>query len=204
MCPFFVIIQFINHNFISLLFVTVFISAANDNELDLEALKEKFKEKVNLTELQSHLPAGIQLPDIDQLGNATKQIEDTQRVLKEKCIKVSGSSAAYEEAQQGAYTLNECIQNLVNVTVMQQEIKDATPIGELDTVFNKYCKKREIAIECVNKFTDTLEPCLEPQEKDNKKIMVDIFTSLLNFVCHKDGDQIACKYNSQIIKENNF
>lgn len=162
--------------------------------MDLEGLKEKIKEKVNLTELQSHLPPGIQLPDFDQLGNATKQIEDTQKVLKEKCIKVSGSSAAYEEATQGAITLNECIQDLINITVIQKEIEEATPIGELDTVFNKYCKKRDIAIECVNKFTDSLEPCLEPQERDNKKIMVDIFTSLLNFVCHKDGDQIACEF----------
>lgn len=187
-------LQVISSVVVLLLASTAFISlssAATDNELDLEGIKEKIKEKINLTELQQHLPAGIELPDLDTLGNATKQIEDTQKVLKEKCIKVSGSSAAYEEASQGALTLNECIQNLVNVTQLQKEIEEATPIGELDTVFNKYCKKRELAIACVNKFTDTLEPCLEQQERENKKIIVDIFTSLLNFVCHKDGDQIA-------------
>lgn len=66
-------------------------------------------------------------------------------------------------------------------------------IGELDTVFNKYCKKRDDGITCFKKFTETVEPCLEPEELVNKKVIVDIFTSLLHFACEKDGDNIACK-----------
>lgn len=40
-------------------------------------------------------------------------------------------------------------------------------------------------------FTAIIEPCLEPQEIEGKKTFVKIFKNLLNFVCFKDGDQIA-------------
>lgn len=40
-------------------------------------------------------------------------------------------------------------------------------------------------------FTAKVEPCLEAKEIDGEKTIVKIFTNLLNFVCHKEGDQIA-------------
>lgn len=40
-------------------------------------------------------------------------------------------------------------------------------------------------------FTAVLEPCLEPKEIEGKRTFVKIFKNLLNFVCHKEGDQIA-------------
>lgn len=185
----------------------------SNNELDFEKIKEKVKEKIDINQIQSQLPDGIKIPN-ELLNASLPSVEETTKVLKEKCIKVSGSDAAYEEAAQGAQKLNECITNLVNVTVLMEEIEKATrklnkysvkiyiiyflnfliAIGDLDTVFNKYCRKRDVAINCVRNFTDTIDPCLEPQERENKKIMIDIFTSLVNFVCHKDGDQIACEY----------
>jgi Protein of unknown function (DUF1397) len=33
-----------------------------------------------------------------------------------------------------------CVQSLINVTAVQEEIEKAKPTGELDTVFKKYCK----------------------------------------------------------------
>lgn len=40
-------------------------------------------------------------------------------------------------------------------------------------------------------FTKIIEPCLEPNEIEGKRSFVKIFKNLLNFVCYKDGDQIA-------------
>lgn len=40
-------------------------------------------------------------------------------------------------------------------------------------------------------LTTTVEPCLEPKEIEGQNTFVKIFTNLLNFVCYKDGDQIA-------------
>lgn len=43
----------------------------------------------------------------------------------------------------------------------------------------------------MDNFTVAIEPCLDEKEIANKRTFVNIFTNLLNFVCHKDGDQIA-------------
>lgn len=55
----------------------------------------------------------------------------------------------------------------------------------------RYCRKRNTAIGCVENFTAALSPCLEPKEIEGKEVFVKIVKSLLNFVCYKDGDQIA-------------
>lgn len=55
----------------------------------------------------------------------------------------------------------------------------------------RYCRKRTIAIDCLKNFTQKLEPCLEAKEIEGEQTFVNIFKNLLDFVCHKDGDQIA-------------
>lgn len=61
----------------------------------------------------------------------------------------------------------------------------------IKTLSFRYCRKRDIAIGCMENFTTVLEPCLEPKEIEGKRTFVKIFKNLLNFVCYKDGDQIA-------------
>lgn len=95
----------------------------------MEKIKDKLKESIDIDKIQAQLPDGIKIPP--ELANATlPSLEETTKVLKEKCIKVSGSDAAYEEAYQGTQKLNECITNLVNVTVLQDEIEKATRKNE--------------------------------------------------------------------------
>jgi hypothetical protein len=93
--------------------------------------------------------------------------------------------------QQATTTLMECAQQLVNFTALPDEIEKAKPNGNLDTVFNKYCNKRNDAIDCVKTFTESLDPCLTQEERDQKRVIVNITTSLLEFVCHENGNQIA-------------
>lgn len=57
--------------------------------------------------------------------------------------------------------------------------------------FRRYCRRRSTALDCLSNFTQAIEPCLEPKEKDGEQTFVKVFKNLLNFVCHKDGDQIA-------------
>lgn len=57
--------------------------------------------------------------------------------------------------------------------------------------FFRYCRKRTAALDCLTNFTSKLEPCLEPKELDGKLTVQKVFINLLNFICHKDGDQIA-------------
>lgn len=55
----------------------------------------------------------------------------------------------------------------------------------------RYCRNRTIAIDCLKQFTNSAKSCLIGDEIDVINTFVKIFTNLLNFVCYKDGDQIA-------------
>ncbi|XP_052872843.1 27 kDa hemolymph protein-like [Anopheles cruzii] len=119
------------------------------------------------------------------------KLEDVQKIIKDKCSRVAGSDASYEEAEQAAHKFGECMRDLVDFSDLEEEIKKAKPTGDLDTVFNKYCRRRSAAIECIDTFSTKVDVCLENDEKESKVVVVNIVHGLLNFVCHKDGDQIA-------------
>ena len=84
-----------------------------------------------------------------------------------------------------------CLRDQVNVTVLQDEIENAKPTGDLDVVFAKYCKKTPTVLDCVKEFTNVSELCLEEKEKDSLKVVLNVSATLAEFVCHKDGDRIA-------------
>ncbi|KAH8309951.1 hypothetical protein KR067_003744, partial [Drosophila pandora] len=114
--------------------------------------------------------------------------------FRNKCIAVLGDKAgskAFDEIESNFGMFSECMVNIVNHTAIQQEIQEATPRGELDVVFNKYCNKRSDAIHCFDDFTSIVSPCLEKDEQESPVVIKRIVQSLLNFVCHKNGDQIA-------------
>lgn len=41
-------------------------------------------------------------------------------------------------------------------------------------------------------YTSTLDVCLEESEKESKTIVQNVTEALLTFVCHDEGDRIAC------------
>jgi Protein of unknown function (DUF1397) len=166
---------------------------------------------LSINDLKNALPTGVTLPP-ELEGVDIPQVDDVKKLFKEKCITVSGSDSAYQEAdvshwkgfmrfrstnfssfQQASTVLMECVQKLVNVSTISEEIEKAKPNGNLDTVFNKYCDKRSDALECVDAFTSSLDPCLTEEERDQKKVFTNITKSLLEFVCHENGNQIARK-----------
>ncbi|EDV99684.1 27 kDa glycoprotein [Drosophila grimshawi] len=130
----------------------------------------------------------------DDLLKSNISYNQVKEVFRRKCIEVSGEELgdqAYNNIESGFFKLSECINNIVNYTTMKQEIQTARPLGELDVVFNKYCKQRSNATNCFETFSNKLLPCLDKEEQESHDVMTRIVQSLLNFVCHKDGDQIA-------------
>lgn len=145
---------------------------------------------IDLDKIKEHLPKNNEIPA--SLQNVTlPTVDELKRLVKDKCAKVSGGDAAYEAIEHGAVELKTCTSGLVDVEQLQKEIHDAEPKGELDTVFNKYCRRRDTATGCMETFTSLLEPCLQPNEIEAKKTFVNMFKKFLNFVCFKDGDHIA-------------
>lgn len=142
--------------------------------------------QLDLDQIQTQLP--------EQLVKSNLSFTDMKDSVRNKCIQVAGEEAgnqAFAEIETGFGVLTECANNLVNYTAMQQEIQEASPKGELDVVFNKYCTRRTDAVECFDQFTAKLSPCLVKDEQEGQEVIKRIIQSLLNFVCHKDGDQIA-------------
>lgn len=119
--------------------------------------------------------------------------DDLKRVFREKCKKAVGvdNSTLYQEVEKEALKFAKCVSNLANLTALQEEIEVARPLGELDTVFHKYCEKAPIGEKCFKDFNSAVQPCLSKDERNQNAIMMRLFSGLLGFMCARGGDQIA-------------
>lgn len=154
------------------------LALATGAELDLS--------NINVSELQSQLPS--------EFPKTNLTLDDAKTLFKDKCVKQAGQengTAAYNDIESSTVVLAECINGILNFTAIQEEINVASPKGELDTVFNKYCLKRPEAVTCIETFNGKLTPCLDEEERESQDVFMRIIKRLLSFVCHKDGDQIA-------------
>lgn len=92
--------------------------------------------EINLEDIKSKLPEGIELPaNLQNLSLPT--LEEIKAVVKSKCDRVSGGDAAFVEIEEAVEGLKECAGDLIDFEQLQEEIEKAQPNGELDTVFNK-------------------------------------------------------------------
>ncbi|XP_053987765.1 27 kDa hemolymph protein-like [Hylaeus volcanicus] len=131
------------------------------------------------------------IPDLESLNtSAIPALNDARNLLKQKCDQ-NGGEGAFETADRAKGEIAQCLKSFVNVTKLQEEMEKYKPTGDLDIVFKNYCRKTPMLKSCVSNFTAAIEPCLEPKEKENKKIIQNITDSLLSFICFKEGDRIA-------------
>ncbi|KAM7347829.1 27 kDa hemolymph protein-like [Cochliomyia hominivorax] len=131
----------------------------------------------------------------EQFTNSNFTLEDAKTLLYKKCKKAAlisqKPSQTYENIEMAANKLLECANGIANITELMAEIETARPLGDLDVVFHKYCSKLPQAEHCLLEFNAQILPCLTPAERAQNTIMMRIITSLLGFICHKNGDQIA-------------
>ncbi|XP_064538508.1 27 kDa glycoprotein [Drosophila montana] len=138
-----------------------------------------------------YLPAGFVQPNIT--------MADVQRILQQKCQKAieerpaseTNATKLSEDLQLGASRLGECFSGLANITVVLDEVEKARPRGDLDVVFEKYCLRMPQARACIAEFNEALLPCLTREERQHNAMVHRIIGKLLDFVCYKNGDQIA-------------
>ncbi|KAH9644916.1 hypothetical protein HF086_014404 [Spodoptera exigua] len=84
-----------------------------------------------------------------------------------------------------------CFNSLVDMEVLQQEIENAKPTGEVDEVFKKYCAKTPQFKNCFRNMTEMVKPCFSPAEQKNFNVMYNVTEQLADFICFKEGDRIA-------------
>lgn len=74
-----------------------------------------------------------------------------------------------------------------------EELEVAKKSGSMDEVFAKYCNKTPHFIDCTKTVTDKVTLCLNPEEKDNMKVVLNVTENLGKFICDKNGDRLASK-----------
>lgn len=130
----------------------------------------------------------VDLPELNNLD--TSRLAEAKNLFKEKCTK-NGGPDAFENVEHAQVEMRECLNSFVNFTELQAEMELHKPNGDLDVVFKKYCNKRSYLRACMSNFTGVLEHCLNEKEKENKKFIMNITDSMLEFICYKEGDRIA-------------
>lgn len=93
------------------------------------------QDDIDLNKLKESLPPGV-LPD-SLNGTTLPKVDDVKKMIMQKCEQASGTNSTYEAVEVAANQLKDCVSGLVDYEVIQKEIEDAQPNGELDTVFNK-------------------------------------------------------------------
>lgn len=142
-------------------------------------------------EVLHHISGIINIPELNNVNtSALPSIEEAKNLFKDKCTK-NGGPTAFENAEKAQVEMVHCLQSLINITELQAEMEKYKPTGDLDIVFKNYCNKRSVLRACVTNFTNTVEHCLDVKERENKKIVLNITDSLLEFICYKEGDRIA-------------
>jgi len=134
------------------------------------------------------------IPDIvKKINKSGLSVEEGTNRFRESCVKNAGPDA-YDLIDRAKVEVAQCIQKLINVTELYAEMEKYKPTGDLDIVFREYCSKRHSLRTCVSNFTNTIAVCLDEKMRENKKIVMNITDSLLEFVCYKEGDRIARMY----------
>jgi len=169
---------------ISSLFILVGSAFAYD-ENTLEEAKKKVAEGLeNLPDnVKDIIPKGLDV-------NEVPSIEEGEELLKERCMRY-GTNESFDNAMAAKEDVQFCVRRLVNYTEIQKEIEKAKPTGDLDIVFRKYCRKSPMLRNCITNFTESVEPCLSPDERNSKHTITNITDALISFICFKEGDRIA-------------
>ncbi|KAL1400263.1 hypothetical protein pipiens_007578 [Culex pipiens pipiens] len=160
----------------AILLVAVFLSTTLINAAD--ELPKDLKD-IDIDTLKAQLPDGFLPPEFQNIS--LPSIEDIQKIVKDKCSKIAGNEEAYEKTEAASQRLGDCMKGLIDFGDLQEEIQKAKPTGDLDTVFNKYCKRRAAAIECVDTFSADIDVCLDDEERESKRVFVNLVHGLLNF-----------------------
>lgn len=159
------------------LIATVFISAALAQTPNEDLLSKPIS-------IPPELQDKISDSDVEKIK--TKYMDQ----FKQKCEK-NGHPELYENAQNSATDLMNCFNALVDMDVLQNEIEEAKPNGQVDEVFKKYCNKSPQFKQCFRNMTETVKPCFSPEEQKNFKTLYNVTEQLADFICYKDGDRIA-------------
>ncbi|XP_012257970.2 27 kDa hemolymph protein-like [Athalia rosae] len=141
-------------------------------------------------EILQAVPDLNRIPYFENLNASGIKTEEVERLMREKCTE-NGGPNAFEQAKSSPGEFQTCMQALLNVTQIQAEMEEARERNALDDVFEKYCRKVPDVKKCVRSLGNNIELCLDSEERENIVVINNMTSSLLEFICHDQGDRIA-------------
>lgn len=91
--------------------------------------------KIDIDKLKSQLPAGVLPEGFDE--SKLPKPDDFLKIVSQKCEKQTGTNESYTKVEEAGVQMKDCVSSLVDFEILQKEIEEAQPKGDLDTVFNK-------------------------------------------------------------------
>ncbi|XP_060527627.1 uncharacterized protein LOC132702831 isoform X1 [Cylas formicarius] len=135
------------------------------------------------------LAIGVSYAEID-LSNPPKVNIDDLPLIKEKCEK-QGKPETYGKLKEKIQETKTCIEGLIDINGIKNEIEESKKTGSMDEVFGKYCNRRPQLKECIQKSVDVAKECMEESEKQALNVTADLLEEIGNFACFHDGDRLA-------------
>ena len=147
--------------------------------------------------------------------NESSTFEDIQVNLLYLAVCLTLSSNYSYIMQESFHNLSQCILSKINIVKISEEIKAATPKGDLDEVFAHYCKW-VLVIVCISEYSlpilsifyhslmpeirscaqplvSSLEICLNDQGDEDLHLSIAAIDAALDFLCYKGGERMASK-----------
>ncbi|XP_046742036.1 27 kDa hemolymph protein-like [Diprion similis] len=141
-------------------------------------------------EIMEKVPALNNIPGLANFNTSSVNTEKAEELIKNKCNK-NGGPEAYDTAKGAAQELKVCFESLINFPQLETEMAEATPKGDLDVVFKKYCGKIPDLKTCVTQASNLTQPCLEVEERQSINMFHNVTDALMEFICDNEGDRIA-------------
>lgn len=117
-------------------------------------------------------------------------VNEGELMLQKMCEKNAGNDT-FESAHTAVKSIKTCFEGIISFSELPSRIEAARPYGNLDQVFQGYCKRTDELKGCVNKFLIDVDPCLPDDQKASKYTIQNITESILKFACENEGDYIA-------------
>lgn len=149
-----------------------------------------------MTSAQASIPvkdgSSVKIPGHDKIRDidTSNMINEVGKWIEEKCEKNRGSAKNVPK-----YFLN-CVRSL---KTDEETFPHEITVNE--TVVKKFCNVVPGIETCMKNITVALTPCLETEEKGSIDILLNVTNSLMEFICMKEGEDLASKYEELIIAD---
>ncbi|XP_043478185.1 27 kDa hemolymph glycoprotein-like [Leptopilina heterotoma] len=121
--------------------------------------------------------------------------------LAEKCFKNVGPSGLID-LKHGTTKMKDCFVSLIDVDSLSKHTDIAKRTGDVENIISRYFQKSEHLKNCFLHYTNVLEPCLDPSNKEFSKILVNIANAAIDYIFVTKKRQAASLISSDCFEKN--